>query len=137
MAAVAGIGIGLQVIGALGQRSAGRQARRAARQNAVLERMETAEQSRRLRIEQREREGLAEAISFGTGTAGTGSQAMVLDRMRVEHQQEMDWLRTSGAQRERVARMGGDMAARQGTAGMVSGLAGAALSAYGIFGPRG
>lgn len=137
MAWMAAIGVGLQALSAFGQRSAGRAARQAARENAKMERMETAEQARRLRLEQREREGMGEVAMAASGTAGGGSQQTVLDRMKFEHNKERQWLIRSGRQRARVAERGGQLAARQANASAIGTLAGAASSAYAAFGPRG
>lgn len=137
MAWMAGIGIGLQALSAFGQMGAAGDAKRASRQNAQLERMETAEQARRLRLEQREREGMGRVAATAGGTTGEGSQESVLERMRAEHRRELTWLQDTGRQRERVAVMGGNLAARQARAGALGTLAGAATNAYAAFGPKG
>jgi len=80
---------------------------RLARENAAAIEAETAENARRLSMQQAEREGMAMAKAAASGVKTSGSTGDYLSDMSTEHKRELDWLKKSGASQAGIAKQSG------------------------------
>ena len=130
----------LAVVGAFGSLvSAGKQmeaasdAKRAARANAAAIEAETAEEARRLKLEQDRTEASSRAAAAASGSGGV-SQDLYQDFLGDEHAKELAWLKKSGASQANITRIQGNAAASTARANAFGTLAGGATSLYGAVG---
>lgn len=121
------------VVSAGKQMEAASKAERAAEANARAIEAETAEEARRLRLQQQETEASSRALAAASGSAGV-SQDMYQDFLGNEHAKELAWLKKSGASRAGVTRMQGQSAATSARANAFGTLAQAGTSLYGTMG---
>ena len=98
-----------------------RSARKQARENAKLIRMETAETLRRTRAQDAQVLGRTTALAAASGVRNSGTVSNYLDAMRGEQIANIDWIQKSANQAIRAGRRAADM---QGTQSMLSGLTG-------------
>lgn len=137
-AALPWVAAGLGVFGAAQQMSAANDAKKAARENARMQAEQNAEEARRLQMEQEEVESRTRAAIAASGTGmGSTSQLAFLDKMKAEHQAELQWLRRSGQSRTNSTLREGETASRQASSSAFSTLANTATGAYSAFGPKG
>lgn len=82
---------------------ANRAARKAAKENSNLIRMETAENLRRMDRQHLFRVGEAKAWIGASGLLQTGSVNAALNNMELEYMRQRQWVEDTGAQRARIA----------------------------------
>lgn len=102
-----------KLFGAAADRKAARSEIKISKLNAGLIREETAEETRRLEREIAQTEGLASAISASSGVQMSGSRELVAKDIKQENRAQLDWLKKSGLQREKVVLAGGQLQASQ------------------------
>ena len=108
------------------QEAAAAEAERIGRENAAIIEEETREEMKRTSEAQRQERGRAGAIAAASGMAVTeeGSVGTFLDNVDEAHTEALAWLQKSGANRARIAELGGNYTAMQGRAGASSTRAG-------------
>ena len=121
--AVAAIGSGVMAY------EANEQGKDIAEENKRLQALETQEEARRLEREQSKTEALARAKAAATG-AGGESLDLYLEDMETQHNKELNWLKFSGASRNKIMGQEAEMAYTAGW-GNVIGSAGSAAGYLG------
>lgn len=113
----AGVSLGSSLIGARRQKSAGKEAEALASQNAARIAAETDKTIERTRASQEQAMGATRARQGGSGVkAGAGSTQVYLDEMQRVFQDDLDWIKESGASQESITRAEGSLANKQATA---------------------
>ena len=133
-AALPYIAVALSATSVVKQVSAGNKADRLAKANAKLQEQQTAEEARRLAIEQRKVESTARARAAAGGIQVNGSQSLFLADMKAENDKDLAWLKKAGDRKADVTRQGGSNARSQAMAGALGTAAGAVSTAYSAFG---
>lgn len=126
------------LFGASADKRAAKASIKVSKLNAGLVREETIEETRRLRRDIEKSEGLATAISAASGVNISGSRGLAIKDVRQENIAQLDWLRKSGKQKEKVVLAGGQLQASQlrsqAMGKMVGGLTSVGM---GLFGNQG
>lgn len=104
---------GSSVFNAFGAFSSASAAKREAKAQAKMEEMKTAEEARRMSVEQNQINSLTRAIMGASGTTGEGSQQIYLNDMMQEQARELDWLKTVGSYNASSIRRQGQAIAKQ------------------------
>lgn len=108
-------------------------AKRAAEANARAIEAETAEEARRLKMEQERTEATSRAAAAASGSTGV-SQEAYQDYLGNEHARELAWLKKSGSSQAGIARQQGRAAASSAAASAFGTLSQGAMSFYGTMG---
>lgn len=97
---------------------------------------EGAENLRRREFQIGQTQSMTQALSAASGLGGV-SRNRYMDTMKREHQYETDWMRKSTKSRQKIAKMGGQMAADAtiagGNAAMWQGIGGAVNTLGGLY----
>ena len=111
------VGLGASAYGAYSDYQAGQA-------NEKRIKAETAEEARRMEMEQSREVGLAKAKAAASGTGMGGSQGMFISELESAREAELDWLKRSGTSRARAA-------AKEGVSSAITGLGAGIASATG------
>ena len=113
----------------------GREQEKLAEKNALLEKRELQEQTRRQAAEDRRIRGTALARAAASGMRISGSVSASLDYLEEEQGRQLDWLKTAGASRIRLNLAAGKLAGKatqiQGRSQQLSSLFQGVSSAFG------
>ena len=120
------IGAVTSLMGAFGAKDTGKA-------NAAAIGAQTDEEARRMVAQNERTEARARAASAASGVTTTGTASSFLDAMQKENQQELDYFRRTGQQKQSAARAEGDAAFQSGLAGAVGGI-GSAIGGGGFGG---
>jgi hypothetical protein len=125
---------GVSALGSiLGGKSGAESAKRIGRENAALIAMETTETLRRMELTQEQLVGEANVRASGSGFTKEGSIAKYFEDLEGEYQNQVDWTKRAGAQRQKIAIAGGGAAADTIKAGAIQGVFSAASNAVGWY----
>ena len=81
--------------------------------NADLTEQTNREEQRRLQNDIVESESLMGAVSAASGVQSTGSRGLAIADTKKENAAQLAWLKKSGAQQVKAAKMGGDLQVKQ------------------------
>lgn len=109
---------------------AGRQAKRTAKANAELARLETEEEIRRTRKMQQREEALARAKAAASGVSEGGSMSSYIKEMEQENSRQLEWMRKAGRSRSSVIKEEGDAAWKSSLASAAGSFASAVGAGY-------
>lgn len=130
---IAAVTVGTAIMGAKSQKKAGKQAKKLARQNAEVERIELEESLRRLDLSQEQFRGQQVAAAGASGlNIARGSVAKFLSQQKEEMATERRFAENQGNRRIDLIRQGGQnaqaLAKAQATQTLVSGFGSAATT---------
>lgn len=129
--AIAAVGFVTSMMGAHEQRKAGKKGKQLGIENAAFIAMESAEEKRRLKMQQEQDTGTAKhriaASGFRSGKESMGkSHQAYLANLEQVQQSELDWITKSSLSRQKIAEMGGQMVQQQMKAAALGSYASAA-----------
>jgi hypothetical protein len=133
------IQMGMQVFGATKEQSAARDARDIAYDNMDAQILETKEEMRRAKAENKQIVGFATAAANSSGfsiKAGTSQQSYI-DELEAEGKRQVQWIQDSGVRKARILQQGGSLAYSEGQARAMGGYADAIGSFGGMMGGGG
>lgn len=99
--------LGMGLASAKQQYDAGKDAEKNAKRNAEFIRRETAEQSRRLKSQQRRQQSTLRARMAASGVKMDGSSKTFLEEYVQEDERQLQWLEESGESRANLTRQAG------------------------------
>ncbi len=101
------------LLGAASARSGARKQKRINAMNIDLMQQTNREEQRRLQNEITDSEALMGAVSAASGVQSTGSRGLAIADTKKENAAQLAWLKKSGAQQVKAARMGGQLQVKQ------------------------
>ncbi len=101
------------LLGAASARSGARKQKRINAMNVDLMQQTNREEQRRLQNEITDSEALMGAVSAASGVQSTGSRGLAIADTKKENAAQLAWLKKSGAQQVKAARMGGNLQVKQ------------------------
>jgi hypothetical protein len=101
------------LLGAASARSGARKQKRINAMNVDLMQQTNREEQRRLQNEITDSEALMGAVSAASGVQSTGSRGLAIADTKKENAAQLAWLKKSGAQQVKAARMGGQLQVKQ------------------------
>ncbi len=101
------------LLGAASARSGAKKQKRINAMNADLMQQTNREEQRRLQNEITDSEALMGAVSAASGVQSTGSRGLAIADTKKENAAQLAWLKKSGAQQVKAARMGGNLQVKQ------------------------
>ena len=104
---------GSALFGAASARSGAKKQKRINAMNVDLMKQTNAEEQRRLEADIIDSESLMGAVSAASGVQSTGSRGLAIADTKKENAAQLAWLKKSGTQQVKAAKMGGDLQVKQ------------------------
>lgn len=101
------------LLGAASARSGAKKQKKINAMNADLMQQTNREEQRRLQNDITDSEALMGAVSAASGVQSTGSRGLAIADTKKENAAQLAWLKKSGAQQVKAAKMGGDLKVKQ------------------------
>lgn len=101
------------LLGAASARSGAKKQKRINAMNIKSMQESNAEEQRRLEADITDSESLMGAVTAASGVQSTGSRALAITDIKKENAAQLAWLKKSGTQQVKAAKMGGDLQVKQ------------------------
>ena len=101
------------LLGAASARSGAKKQKKINAMNADLMQQTNREEQRRLQNDITDSEALMGAVTAASGVQSTGSRGLAIADTKKENAAQLAWLKKSGAQQVRAAKMGGQLQVKQ------------------------
>ena len=101
------------LLGAASARSGAKKQKKINAMNADLMQQTNREEQRRLQNDITDSEALMGAVTAASGVQSTGSRGLAIADTKKENAAQLAWLKKSGAQQVKAAKMGGDLKVKQ------------------------
>ena len=124
------------LLDAASARSGAKKQKRINAMNVDLMKQTNAEEQRRLQADITDSESLMGAVTAASGVQSTGSRGLAIADTKKENAAQLAWLKKSGSQQVKSAKMGGDLQVKQlrnqALTGLFSGVG--QIASSGLFG---
>jgi uncharacterized protein (DUF2252 family) len=101
------------LLGAASARSGAKKQKRINAMNVDLMKQTNREEQRRLQADITDSESLMGAVTAASGVQSTGSRGLAIADTKKENAAQLAWLKKSGTQQVKAAKMGGDLQVKQ------------------------